>query len=205
MSRRTLGFVLLLSLGVNLGLLAAVGLQLWSDRRAPSVEEVVEEPAALETGALLDEERFRVETAPVRRRAAALADELGLEGERRDRFVAVQRRFLEGTWIERRRVLGLQLRLRRELGAPRPDQRTVDELIDQLAAARRELDRGLARTVFETRELLEPEEERLYLRFLDELRPGPGGGRRPFGQHLPRGHDGERHERGERFRPGSPP
>lgn len=196
-SRRWLVPVLLLSLGVNVGVLAALGAGYLAERGGedPSAAAAAgdpdpppgfeEGPGSLPTDRVEvndddPRERFRRASGPFHRRLDLLADRLDLEGEPRERFLDLQKEFLHTTWTERRRTLGLQHELRRQLAAPEPDLERVEILVDDLAAARSSLDRSLARTVLESRALLaaeSPGAEAEYLAFLGRLRPGPRGDR----------------------------
>ena len=189
MSRRWLGIALLLSLGINVGIVAI----LLFDRASggPAVEEALDEgpeeaadPATAPGLRRRGPGRFRGAPGPfasdpaamIELRTAALADRLGLEGERRERFVAIQRELLSETHRRRRAVFELQERLRRELAAEEPSRELLEELVGEMAEHRAALDRGLAEAVLATRSLLAPGQERLYLRFLGSVQAGPPGG-----------------------------
>lgn len=103
-------------------------------------------------------------------RLEALADRLGLAGEARREFVAVQTRFFRDTFVRRQEILRLQRVVREELTSPRPDRRRLAEANERLAAAREELDRTFIEAVLESRRILGPAQEREYLRFLARLR-----------------------------------
>lgn len=210
---RWLALALLLSVGVNVGVLAMVLI----DRLAPvsTVEEP--EPASSLGADELDGERGFADGPPRRgldgpgpprpgpdprlgegrlilQRFEVLADEMGLEGERRERFLALQYQLLERSVDARRRGRELQRSLQAELLAAEPDRERVEALVDEVAAVRRELDRTLAFTVLESRALIGPEAERAYLRFLGQLRLLLDG-RGPAGRGL--GRDGGGPGRGD--------
>lgn len=204
MSRRWLAIALLLSLGINAGILAIL---LIDRARAPVPAElpVTDDGTAVDQGA--PAEAGAAEEGPgegpgwhrrgmgrfggqrsgppvegldsarmIEHRTATMAERLGLEGERRERFVEIQRGFLEETHRRRREVLELQERLRRELAAEEPSREVVEEVVRATAEHRAALDRRLAEAVLATREILDPEQERRYLRFLGRIQhPGPGG------------------------------
>jgi hypothetical protein len=157
-SRGVLVLALLVSLGVNVGLVG-VGLA----RRA-GVERWERSRESLE--------------APRPGFGLRLADRLGVPAERRERFLAVQRRLAERTGAERREVLRVRLELRRELLAREPDRARLDELLAELAAREAELSRALVAGVLESREVLSGRELELYLRFLERAAPGHGSPRR---------------------------
>ena len=158
-----LWFALLLSVGVNLGVLATIG----TDR--------LREPARWDRGPT-------EEGPPPVERAA---DRLGLGGERRDAFIQIQTDFFHGMRESREELETLRRQLRRELMAENPDRAEVDGLIDEMGQAYSRLDRVFVENVLKSREILDPEQERRYLEFLDRLQQrGRSGHRRPEG--LPR-------------------
>ncbi len=210
-----LPLALLLSVGVNAGMLAAV----LAGRRAPAPEapaggtptlpgpgrelagEIVVPgpPPGSPAGPVAPPPAGRPETGPPPPREAAperppgpplgrLADELGLAGESRQRFLAIQRRFFLQVAAQRRERRQLTRELQDELTAAAPDRARVGALVDRLAAIYAASERATVDTILDTRELLDGEQLRLYLRFLGRLRaadpdrPGPGAGpaRRPF-------------------------
>lgn len=205
MSRRWLGILLLLSLGMNLGILGVLGVE---RVRNPEPATVAGGPAELAGDATPQEGRRPPVGRPgalgnprrgpsegplagsqpregggpppaIAWRLEHLADRLGLEGETRDRFVELQHGFFTDTFRRHRRIVRLQERFRRELAAPEPSEETLDELARELSALRAGLDDELARTVLETRKLLGPEQEREYLRFVARIGPGGSRPRRP--------------------------
>lgn len=192
MSRRWLGLALLLSVGVNLGVVGVLGAVYWTHQQQHRAVTAAEEGPARRGG--MDEqparEGFRRVAGPIQQRVERLADGVGLEGDARERFVALQREFLETTWTGRRRVAELQHQLREELAAPTPDRARVEALVDELTRARRTLDESLATTVLESRSILaveSPGSEDRYLEFLERLRPGPRDrSRGRLGGHVPR-------------------
>ena len=159
MKRWWLIIALLLSVGINIGILAS---RVWppraSDQTTPAVpgQRRAERP-----GPPID----RVPPVIFR-----LVDQLGLRGEDREAFIDIQRRFLERTRSARTRVGRLQIRLRRELGAAEPDRARIDELLDQLGAAHAELERAFVDDLLSSRELLDAEQEKIFLRFLGRIR-----------------------------------
>lgn len=114
-----------------------------------------------------------------------LADHLGLGGERRERFVALQRRFLRVHLEARRERIRLGAALRQELMAEEPDGARIDSLVTRLGETYLVSERATAEVVLESRKLLDDDQRATYLRFLQRLReggpregPGPGGRRR---------------------------
>ena len=164
MRRWWIVIALLLSLGVNLGLVAAVAARRMAAR--PKVEAGPEQG-----GAPLP--RFR-----------RLADHLGLEGEQRRRFLDLQRQLFEETLRVRMRQAETHREVRRELVSPEPDRDRIDELLQQASRDFLTLEQALARNILATREILDPDQQEEYLRVVSRMRPpGPGG----FGQQQPPG------------------
>lgn len=162
MRRWWLVLALLLSVGINVGILSVLAVHRLSPPGPPA-----RMPPAVTAGV----ERF--------------ADHLGLEGESRQRFVELQRGFFESTRKGRERMERLRRQLRRELTARRPDRERVEETLAELARTYAGLEGAFARLVLDTREVLNPRQQREYLRFLARLRagvegarPGPPPGRR---------------------------
>src|SRR6185436_2915122 len=113
-------------------------------------------------------------------RVIRLADRLGLENEQRRRFVQLQSRFFAETSRLRTEQAETVRELRRELTAPAPDRRRIEELTRASARAHLALQQAMARNVLATREILDPEQERLFLDIISRLRPpGLDGGPRP--------------------------
>lgn len=146
MKRSWLVVLLLLSVGVNIGVLAMIGV---SRARAPRpVERLLDRPPPLEH----------------------FADRLGLEGAQRERFVAEQRRFFEAFQDLRRDLGATRAEMRREVGAGSPDRDRIEELLAASARLSEELDRLFVDHVLATREILDREQERGYFSLLDRLR-----------------------------------
>ncbi len=146
MRRWWLVVALLLSLGVNLGL---VGAQIVR-HRALAAWRGDQPPGGPEPGAFL-------------------ADRLALDKPQRTRFLEIQRQ-LAGTVREQRRELGrLRRVLRDELIAPTPDRARVDRLVGEIAERQLALDRAFVDHVLESRELLDGEQLERYLRFLERF------------------------------------
>ncbi len=170
MKRSWLAVALLLSLGVNLGLVGVavtrrMAIARW-ERGAGG------EPPAPE----LVGRRF--------------ADELRLTPEKRRPFLEAQRRLGERTIAGRHDLFRLRDDLRREVAAPAPDRQRIDALIDELGRRQAELDRAFVDGMLETRGVLGPDDYAAYLRLVDRVigerrGPPPGAPFRPFGRRLP--------------------
>jgi Spy/CpxP family protein refolding chaperone len=158
-----LALALLLSLGVNIGILATLAVRRGAGA-PPDRPGRPEEPRPLppETGG---------EAEP--RRVLRLADRLGLEGEQRRRFVRLHGRFFVETMRLRMEQAETFRELRRELTAPEPDRRRIEELTRASARAHLALQEAMAKNVIAARELLDPDQERLYLDIISRIRP-PG-------------------------------
>jgi hypothetical protein len=170
---------LLLSLGVNVGILATLALSGGGDR------------AAVEEGPRSDLPRpGRPHGGPpgagpsrgpgagrpplpeiAERRLERLAGELGLAGAERERFLEIQRGLLaDGARLARERFR-LQAELRRELLADEPDRERIGRLIGEIAAVFTRLEESTATAILDSRELLDPEQERRYLEVASRIRP----------------------------------
>jgi Spy/CpxP family protein refolding chaperone len=152
---------LLLSLGVNLGLVAAV-----ATRRI----------AARPDGPRAEGSRPRDMGGEPLPRFRRLADRLGLEGEQRRRFLDLQRQLFEETVRIRMRQAESQREVRRELVSREPDRERIDALLQQSARDFLTLEQALAKNIAATRAILSPDQEEEYLRIVSRMRPpGPGG------------------------------
>lgn len=176
MRRWGLALALLLSLGVNLGILATLAVRRGAPPERPRPEDRRPGPPA---------PRGSLEEIP--QRGVRLADRLGLEGEQRRRFLRIQGRFFVETVRLRTEQAEVFRELRRELSAPEPDRERIEELTRASARAHLALQQATARNVITTRELLDPDQERLYLDFISRLGPprldgDPRRPRRPFWQ-----------------------
>lgn len=164
MRRWWLLVALLLSLGMNLGVLASLGLGRW---RAPN---------PLAAGRLTDR-------SP---NVDLLADRLGLDGPPRQQFLAMHRRFFETVRQSRTQLVRLRRQLHRELVAANPDRGKIDRLLRELARTQLRVEQALAENTLASREILSPQQRRLYFRFLaSRLRPGqrnPSNPRPPGGR-----------------------
>lgn len=179
MKRWALWLALLLSVGINVGILLALaagpGGWPWSERpERTGAERTWDGPGP---GARPHVERMRRHHDRPHRHLGRVADRLGLEGEERERFVAIQEELLATVRDGRRRRAELHRELRAEMTASEPDRRRVDDLLAELSAVQAEMERAFAGAVLASRELLGPEQEEAYLRFLRRM-PGPPSGRR---------------------------
>ena len=179
MRRWGLVLALLLSLGVNVGILATLATQRGRE----------EATAPLPPPPPFDR---RLDDGPARppgpggpqRRLQRLVEEMRLEGEERRRFLQIQRRFFETSREERRVLAELHRELRQELLAPAPRRARIDALVEQIGRSYAKLEGAMAANVVDSRAVLDGEQERLFLEFVRRLRAGQGRrfppGRRPL-------------------------
>jgi Heavy-metal resistance len=147
--------VLLLSLGINLGLLA----QRARHRQEHETRSAAGEPLPTDP---------RAPGAP--KLALRLADRLGLEGAAREAFVAQHLVFFEDMRNHREKVRTARDVLRDNLISTKPDQALAERQLEAVSRAELELERNFIETYFKSRDLLDPEQQRLYQRFLGSLR-----------------------------------
>lgn len=153
MKRWWLVIALLLSAGVNVGLLLAL---------------------ALNNSAVSQQQREALRPVAAGR-IPQLAARLGLEGVERRRFIQRQRRFFIETAGLRARLPEVRQAVRAELTQPKPDRARIDELLRESGDAFLSLERALVANVLDTRDLLGPEQERRYIDLISRLRlEGPG-------------------------------
>jgi Spy/CpxP family protein refolding chaperone len=163
MRRWWLVIALLLSVGLNLGILAAIGA-----RRVAVLAGKGGRPP-LEAG---NPNKPGADPVP---RLARLADRLKLEGEPRRRFLDIQWNLYQETTRQRLRLNEVHRDLRREMSRPTPDRQRVEGLLNESARIYLALERALVNNVFATRDLLDPEQQEEYLKIVGRLRvPGPG-------------------------------
>ncbi len=162
MKRWWLVIALVLSIGMNLGLLFALALS------SPAVQQ--RQQAAMRPA------------APGR--LQQLADRLGLRGEPRRQFVQRQRRFFVETAAPRARLPEIRKAVRTELTRDQPDPAQIDELLRESSGIFLMLERALVANVLESRRMLPPEADRKYVDLISRLQlEGPGQlGRLPQSQ-----------------------
>jgi hypothetical protein len=160
---------LLLSVGLNVGILAAV-----VARRAAAPGR----PAAQAQGPGPGQGQANPANVndPVPR-LTRLADRLKLEGETRRKFIDIQWNLYQETTRLRLDLGEIHRSLRREMTLPNPDRPRVDALLADSSRTYLALEKSLVDNVFATRALLGPEKEAEYLKVVGRLRlpnPGPG-------------------------------
>jgi hypothetical protein len=144
---------LVLSIGMNLGLLVAL---------------------ALSSPAVLQRQQAAMRPAAPGR-LAQLADRLGIEGEVRQRFLQRQRRFFAETAAPRARLPEIRKEVRAELVRSQPDPARIDELLREASGIFLMLERELVANVLDSRRMLPPEAEARYVDLIKRLQlEGPG-------------------------------
>jgi hypothetical protein len=162
---------LLLSIGLNVGILATIAARKGdptSEPRGPNLPPIAnpgKDPLPL---------------------LPRLADRLGLEGEERRKFLDLQWNLYQETSRHRLQLGEVHREIRRELTRSEPDRQQVDKLLSESARIYLALERSLVSNVLATRELLDPEQEKQYMVLIGRLRiagpatglsgPGPGPG-----------------------------
>ena len=185
MKRWWLVIVLLLSLGINAGILAALAVGKFQGRVEPRRSPVPFE------GPMHD--------------ARNLARGVGLDTEGSARFRELHREFFETAREQRRNSMGLRRELLSEVTADDPDRDEIEAILRRISESELEMERALVDTMLDARDILDENQEKRYLHFLgsrlmkmdrmDRIDHGPPGGRgRPAGPHGSR----ERHRPGGR-------
>jgi hypothetical protein len=190
---------LLMSLGVNLGLVVAV-----AARRIAARHDRIEEGPPPEAGPRGEGPGPEMQGEPLPR-FRRLADHLGLEGQQRRRFLDLQRQLFEETVRVRMRQAETQREVRRELVSREPDRQRIDSLLQQSARDFLTLEQALAKNIVATRAILSPDQEEEYLRIVARLRPPGQGGFGPQQQPPPRRRLPPRDRRFGRGEEGPPP
>jgi Heavy-metal resistance len=165
MTRWWLVIALLLSVGLNVGILAAI-----AARRAGPPAQGGRPPQGGQSPA----NPANADPVP---RLGRLADRLKLEGDQRRKFLDIQWNLYQETTRERLQLNEVHRELRRELTRPNPDRQRVDGLLAESSRIYLSLEKSLVGNIFATRELLGPEKEKEYLKVVGRLRipnPGPG-------------------------------
>jgi hypothetical protein len=167
MIRWWLVIALLLSVGLNVGIFAAIVV-----RRTPQGPSREGQPPQHQVDAASPAPN--VDPVP---RLARLADRLQLEGDQRRKFLDIQWSLYQETTRQRLQLNEIHRELRREMTRPAPDRQRVDSLLDESSRVYLALERSLVSSIFATRDLLGPEKEAEYLKVVGRLRvpnPGPG-------------------------------
>ena len=167
MKRGWVWVALLLSVGINIGVLATIGV---SRARAK---------------AGLERPRDRGGSPPVER----LATHLDLDGEARDQFLDIQQTLFRSMQQHQGSLQELRTEIRREIMSDLPDPLNVDRLLGEVGAIHMDLDRAMVESVSATRKILTPEQQKRYFEVLERWQ---GASRRFAGRGGPPGRPGRR-------------
>jgi Spy/CpxP family protein refolding chaperone len=161
MRRNWLFLALLLSVGVNCGLLGMGIARHRMAERWPGGERGDRAQGERPGGERPHGDRPRD--------GARLADRLELTGEARENFLRLQRELAERVRAGRTTIDASRRELRRELVSAEPDRARVEELLSAIQREQDALDRALVANVLAAREMLDPAAEREYLRFVERI------------------------------------
>lgn len=128
-----------LSLGINVGILSTLAL-----RQKEPARVTRQEPRSFEQ----------------------LANRLQIQGEDRERFIALQQRFLRELRKNQKQGRRLQVQLWRELGVGEPDTARIEALVQEIGKVQGRRTELVARVVLESRDMLDRRQLRVYRRFL---------------------------------------
>ena len=192
MKRFALWLALFLSLGFNLGLVVSR----LTDRADPTVDaQTVDLQAAAESPTAEPTSETTAETTPesdlgapdepspadaqapdrqpprwLERVIVRVADELGLQGEERERFFDLQREYFRRTMQARRTQRHHEFEVRRLLVSGDAERAQVEEALGQVVAAQGEVEQAFLDHYFAARELLDEQQMFRYKHFLGQLR-----------------------------------
>jgi Spy/CpxP family protein refolding chaperone len=172
MRRWWLVLALLLSLGLNVGILGALAARRAFLTARPNAARQQPGNSAANNGG--NGAGNNADPVP---RLTRLANRLSLEGDQRRKFLDIQWNLYQETARLRLQLNEIHRSLRRELTHPSPDRTRVEALLNESSQTYLALERSLVNNVFATRELLGPEKEADYLKIVGSLRvPNPGAG-----------------------------
>jgi Spy/CpxP family protein refolding chaperone len=181
MKRWALWLALFLSLGFNLGLVVS---RLTERADPPAIDSQATQPPSSEITAeapqkLAGEDPVMAEDAQaspgqpprwLERVIVRVADELGLQGEERERFFTLQREYFRRTIQARRMQRRHEFAVRRLLVSGDADRAQVEEALGKVVAAQGEVEQAFLDHYFAARELLGPQQMVRYTHFLGQLR-----------------------------------
>ncbi|MEM8963030.1 MAG: hypothetical protein AAGD38_16220 [Acidobacteriota bacterium] len=173
MKRSLLVLGLLLSVGINIGILATIAMNGTATGGTAATRGPTETgtPIQTDTSTQLDSSNDEpmLENERVEALITRVADELELTGEIREAFLDIQRRFMVDTLKGRAELARRQAAFRRSLLAPRPDRERIKGHLEEIGKANVELERAFAVNILAVRELLDDERERRYIGILQVL------------------------------------
>ena len=131
--------------------------------------------------------------------ARNLARGVGLDSENAEHFRELHHRLFTAAREQRRLAVELRRELLSEVTAAEPDRDEIDDILLRISESELEMERALVATMLEARDLLDPNQEQRYVRFLGSrlMRMDHGGGP-PGGPGRPARPPGSR----DRRRPG---
>jgi Spy/CpxP family protein refolding chaperone len=176
MRRHWLFLALLLSVGVNCGLLGMGIARHRMMERSTGAERGDRAQGDRTDGERLHGDRPRDDRP---RDGARLADRLELTGESREKFLLLQRELAERVRAGRTSIDSSRRELRHELVSAEPDRARVEELLSAIQREQDALDRALVANVLAAREVLDPPAEREYLRFVERIGAAVSGAAGP--------------------------
>lgn len=161
MKRWHIVILLLLSVGLNLGLLAQRGTgkpDRASSRVAGSRDAGNAERAK--------ERRERAREELLER----MVDKVGVTGEQRERFLAIHRGFFERTRDMRDQQRRAERALRENLASATPDRALAEVQLAEIAAAKKEIETTFVENFFDATAILDTDQKARYRELVAELR-----------------------------------
>lgn len=156
MKRWWLVIGLLLSLGVNAGIVVALAAGRFHRQEA----------------------RHRLPFEGPMHDARNLARGMGLDAENEEDFRELHHRFFTAAREQRQVSMELRRELLGEVTSGEPDREEIDDILLRISESELEMERALVATMLEARDLLDPGQEQRYVRFLGSrlMRMDHGGG-----------------------------
>jgi Spy/CpxP family protein refolding chaperone len=157
--------LLLLSVGLNIGLLAQRGRERneRDARREARQAEERKDPAGAESREARNRQRMK-------RLLDRMVEEVGVAGEQRDQFVAIQEGFFDRTLATRQRLRQGQRALRDNLSSPQPDRALAEKQAAEIAEAQKEIEAAFIDNFFATSAILDQDQQHRYRSLVAELR-----------------------------------
>jgi len=150
MKRSWVWVALLLSVGINIGILATVGVS--RVRREARSERSPDQNGA----------------PPFER----IANHLQLEGEEREEFIEIQKRLFRASRQHQEALHQLRAELRHEVMSDSPKPAKVDELLADIGETHKDLNRLMVESVLASRKIMTPEQQRRYVQILERIQDG---------------------------------
>lgn len=164
MKRWLIVVLLLLSIGLNIGLLAQRGREKRQrEERREARLEARQNPGSAGS-------REARERPLLKRLLDRMVDEVGVKGEQRDKFVAIQESFFDRTLATREKLRQSQRALRENLSSPQPDRALAENQAAEIAAAQKEVEAAFIENFFATSAILDQDQRQRYSKLVSELR-----------------------------------